>query len=194
VETHKQDPEEAIRQAESAIRAVVGKLIGTSGVRKADSDDVAQILRIHVAGKAAEHDPARSSLKTFIERIVQNKVRDILEDGHAQCRDPRKESRSLDEPEFAAEGEACTFGETIDIEESLRRAGLLPWPDDEALIIDVKLVLEDLSEVDRFTCAVLAATKSLREAAGDLGIHVETLRQRVAKIRAEFVARGIAGA
>lgn len=41
--------EEAIRQAESAIRAAVGHLIATSGVRPADGDDVAQTLRIHVA-------------------------------------------------------------------------------------------------------------------------------------------------
>lgn len=186
-----QQTREAIRQAESAIRAVVGKLNETSGVRKADSDDVAQILRIHVAGKASEHDPARSSLKTFIERIVQNKVRDILEGQRAGCRDSRKEAHSLDEEAITTDGEDGTFADTINIGDALRRAGLLPWPDDEGLIIDVKLVLEDLSDVDRLTCDVLAATKSLREAANDLGIHVETLRQRLAKIRAQFVARGI---
>ena len=188
-----QQTREAIRQAESAIRAVVGKLNETSGVRKADSDDVAQTLRIHVAGKAAKHDPARSSLKTFIERIVRNKLRDILEEQNAQCRDARKESRSLDEPEINAEGEDCTFGDTIDIEGDLRRAGMLPWPEDQALIIDVKLVLEDLSEVERLTCDTLSATKSLREAARELGVHVETLRQRVAKIRTQFEVRGITG-
>jgi len=189
-----QKTQEAIRQAESAIRAVVGKLIETSSVRRAEGEDVAQILRIHVAGKAAEHDPSRSSLKTFIERIVQNKIRDILDGQRAGCRDSRKEARSLDEEVITSDGEDGTFADTVDIGDALRRAGLLPWPDDEALIIDVKVVLEDLSEVDRLTCDVLSATKSLREAAGDLGIHVETLRQRVAKIRAEFVARGITGA
>jgi len=173
---------------------VVGKLIETSGVRRADGDDVAQILRIHVAKKATEHDPARSSLRTFIERIFQNKIRDILEDQHAQCRDSRKEAHSLDEPGATPDGEEGTYGDAIDVSDALCRAGLLPWPEDEALIIDVKLVLEDLSEVDRLTCDVLAATRSLREAAGDLGIHVETLRQRVAKIRAQFEARGITGA
>lgn len=189
-----QKAQEALRQAESAIRAVVGKLIETSDVRAADSDDVAQDLRVHVARKAGSHDPARSSLKTFIERIVANKVRDILEGRHAGCRDSRKEDRSLDESVVTAEGEETPLGESFDIADALRRAGLLPWPANDALVADVKLVLEDLSEVDKLTCSVLAATKSLREAATDLGIHVETLRERVARIRAEFEARGIKGA
>jgi len=75
VQTHTLQ-DEAIRQAERTIRAVVGKLIGTTGIRESDADDIAQILRIHVAEKAARHDPARASLRTFIERIVANKIRD----------------------------------------------------------------------------------------------------------------------
>lgn len=189
-----QKAQEALRQAETAIRAVVGKLIATSDVRPADSEDVAQDLRLHVARKAGTHDPARSSLKTFIERIVANKVRDILEERHAECRDSRKVGRSLDEPEITPEGDETTFGESLDLADTLRRAGLLPWPADDALTVDVKLVLEDLSEMDRLTCSVLAATKSLREAATDLGIHVETLRERVARIRGQFEAKGITGA
>jgi RNA polymerase sigma factor (sigma-70 family) len=193
VEPNTQKTEEAIRQAESAIRAVVGKLNATSDVRRADSDDVAQILRMHIAEKAAEHDPSRSSLKTFIERIVVNKIRDILDGQHAQCRDSRKESNSLDEPEIAPDGEIGSFGETLDQEDALRRAGMLPWPADEALVMDVKMVLENLSALDRLTCEALAINKSLRETAKDLGIHVETLRQRMRRIRAIFEAWGIHG-
>lgn len=185
--------EEATRQAERTIRAVVGKLIGTPGIRESDADDIAQILRMHVAEKASRHDPARSSLRTFIDRIVTNKVRDYLESYFAECRDPRRVAASLDEAMETEDGSEETIGETMDAEDALRRAGLLPWPAEDALSIDIKMLLDQLSEIDRGTCAVLSATRSLREAAGDLGIHVETLRARVVRIRREFERRNIRG-
>ena len=186
-----QKTEEAIRAAESAIRAVVGQLIKTSSVREADHDDIAQILRMHVAKKAAAHDPERSALKTYIERIVANKVRDILEGDRAACRDSRMESHSMDESADPLDGADRSFADTIDTVDALRRTGLLPWAPDEALVIDVNQVLAELSAFDRLTCEVLGVTKSLREAAKNLGIHVETLRDRLARIRAEFELRGI---
>ena len=149
---------------------------------------------MHVAQKAAAHDPGRSSLRTYIDRIIRNRLRDYLDEYFAGCRDPLKVSHSLDEPMPSPEDEHTSFSETVDMEEALRRAGHLPWAKDDALVLDVKLVLEDLSEMDRLTCDALAVTKSLREAAKSLGIHVETLRERVTKIRAEFVSRGITGA
>lgn len=185
--------EEAIRQAEQKIRAVVGQLIGTSGIRESDADDIAQILRMHVAEKARRHDPARSSLRTFIDRIVTNKIRDYLDAYFAEKRDPRCVAASLDETPEAEDGGEDALGEILNAEDALRRAGLLPWLAEDALIIDVKMVLEQLSEIDRGTCAVLSATRSLREAARDLGIHVETLRERVVRIRGEFERRNIRG-
>ncbi len=179
--------------AEAAIRAVVGKLIGTGGVRVADGDDVAQELRLHVAQKAAAHDPGRSALATYIEQIVTSKVLDILKADRAACRDRRK-VESLDAPVESDDGEERTLGDTVDQVDALRRAGLLPWSAEDALVIDVKLVMEELSVAERLTCEVLSKTKSLREAATALGIHVETLRERMVQIRAEFVARGITGA
>ena len=193
METNTQKQQQAIEAAESAIRALVGQLISTSDVRQADEDDVAQTLRAHVARKAAEHDPDRSSLKTFIERIVANKIRDFLKVRHAECRDSRNSARSLDEIIPLPNGDELPFGETFDVGDSMRRAGMLPWAQDDVLVMDVTLVMEQLSEVDRATCNVIAANKSLRAAAKDLGIHVETLRQRMARIRAEFEARGIIG-
>lgn len=188
-----QKTEEALRQAESAIRALVGKLIKASSVRPAEEDDIAQILRLHVARKAAAHDPGRSSLKTYIENIVANRLRDFMKAQRAACRDRRLEEISMDEDVLGPDGGPEPFGETIDGSDALRRAGMLPWAAEDALIMDVKLVLEDLTEADRLTCDVLAVTKSLREAAERLGIHVETLRQRVERIRAEFASRGITG-
>jgi len=192
VQTHALQ-EEAIRQAERTIRAVVGKLIGTTGIRESDADDIAQILRMHVAEKAERHDPARASLRTFIERIVANKVRDCLDARFAEGRDERRIAASLDEVPQNEEGNDDPLGELIDAEEALRRAGLRSWPADHALILDVRMVLDELSEIDRGTCAALAVTKSLREAARDLGVHVETLRERVARIRAEFARRQVGG-
>ena len=172
---------------------MVGKLIGTPGIRESDADDIAQILRMHVAEKASKHDPARSSLRTFIDRIVTNKVRDYLESYFAEGRDPRRVAASLDEPTESEDAGEETIGEILDAESALRRAGLLPWPTDDALSIDIRMLLDQLSEIDRGTCAVLSATRSLREAARDLGIHVETLRARVLRIRGEFERRNIRG-
>ncbi len=172
---------------------MVGKLIGKPGIRESDADDIAQTLRMHVAEKASRHDPARSSLRTFIDRIVTNKVRDFLESHFAECRDPREIAASLDEAIESEDGGEETIGETMDAEDALRRAGLLPWPAEDALSIDIKMLLDQLSEIDRGTCAILSAARSLREAARDLGIHVETLRARVLRIRGEFERRNIRG-
>lgn len=194
MDTTLQKTEEAIQQAESAIAAVVGKLIKTKAVAPADGDDVAQQLRMHVAAKAGMHEPGRSSLRTFIERIVENKVRDLLEHEAAQCRDKEKVTQSLDEPAVAEDGHECSLGDLIDVENAMRRAGMLPWAADPDMILDVRQIVQSFSEIDRLTCAALSVTKSLRQAAEELGVHVETVRERTAKIRAIFEAKGICGA
>lgn len=171
---------------------MTGKLIGTGSVRRADGEDVAQELRMHVIKKAASYDSRRAKLTTYMEHVVVNKGRDIMEANRAACRDWRK-VRSLDEPTDNEDAPGETFGDTIDQMEAQRRCGLLPWAADAELVMDVQEVLQEFSEIDRETCESLAFTKSLREAAERMDIHLETIRQRIVKLRSLFEARGIMG-
>lgn len=78
------------------IRHKVRKLIGHYGWRRSDTDDLQQELAMHVATHMDRYDPDRGTRGAFVDRIVANKIANIVEHRTARKRDRRKD-RQLDD-------------------------------------------------------------------------------------------------
>ncbi len=61
-------------------------------------DDVAQEIRLHLLKKADKYDPTRgASQRTFVNRVITNKIRDLVRAAKAQKRYADNYSFSLEE-------------------------------------------------------------------------------------------------
>ncbi len=129
------------------IRHKVRKLIGRYGFTSSEELDLQQELAMHVSTRMAHHDPARGARSTFVDRIVRNKIVNILEHRMAKKRGGRTRPAALDDvPEGLlldghADPEALDLG--LDIRNAL--AGLSP----ELQRIAALLTINTPSEVAR---------------------------------------------
>ena len=71
------------------IRHKIRKLIGQYGFTVSDEPDLQQELAMHVSIRMAQHDPSRAARSTFVDRIVRNKIVNILEHRMAKKRGGR---------------------------------------------------------------------------------------------------------
>ncbi len=62
-----------------------------------DWEDIAQELDIHVWQKRKKFDSAKASERTFVVRIITNKIRDMARRANAKKRTTDKNAVSLDE-------------------------------------------------------------------------------------------------
>jgi RNA polymerase sigma factor (sigma-70 family) len=83
------------------------------GFTESDVDDLMQKLWLHLLEREHLYDPSRSSFATFADRVIRNKIRDILRARYASRRDPQREAFSLDERIRDAEGISTPIHETI---------------------------------------------------------------------------------
>ena len=73
-----------------AISAKAVSLIGTYGYTRSDLDDLKQDLAIHLLKRYTSWNPARGAWSTFLDHVLVNKIRNIIEHRQAARRDWRK--------------------------------------------------------------------------------------------------------
>lgn len=73
------------------------KLIGKAGFTREDLDDIKQDITLDLLLRLPKHDPAKSSLNTFINDVVDNKIARMIEAQNAEMRDFRIKTGSLNE-------------------------------------------------------------------------------------------------
>jgi len=86
------------RYARSLIRFKARQLIRRPGFSRADQEDLEQDLWAAVLTQAANFDPERASLNTFINRVVNTTVAIILRERRRLKRAEGLRARSLDDP------------------------------------------------------------------------------------------------
>jgi RNA polymerase sigma factor (sigma-70 family) len=91
--------------ATQLIRSKAGQLVGKAGITRADCDDIEQELALDLWLRLKNFDPAKSSHRTFITRVVEHRVATLLKKRSAACRDWRLCRHSLDDPDWQG-GEA----------------------------------------------------------------------------------------
>ena len=130
-----------VRIARSAARRVIGKY----GLTESDLPDLEQEL-VTAGLKAIERfDPEKSRESTFIARVIESKVLDLIKQRQTECRDWRKCRDSLNQTVTLPDIGVIEKIETLESEQN----------SDPLLILDVILILERLPPDLLELCQVL---------------------------------------
>ena len=153
-------------------------------------DDLLQECLSHWVFVKAQYDPKReASLKTFMGRIIRNKLSDLVRVRESDKRKLAHLSVSLDAP-LNGETEAPTLMDTLDA-----RAGADP-PDQEEnglqLAMDLATVFSTLTARQQTLCRLLGEQgMTIQEASTALGIPRGTLYDELNCIKALFIKAGL---
>lgn len=164
------------------------RLVGQHGFTLNDADDLEAELRLHIWVKRAKYDPRREprvTYETFMTRVVENKVRDIIETRHSQKRHPTGGLQSLETPIENRHGDMESVSETAPEEHDLwsRRR---PAPEQTDLQIRMEKARQRLSEGQTDLFRLMISGFTVSEAAEKLGRPRTTLNKEIVRMRAIF--------
>ena len=175
------------------IRFKARQLVGQAGFTASDRDDLEQELILDLLRRLPKYDPSRAKRNTFIARVVEHKIANLIEAQTAHKRDYRRCPCSLNERfEDEDEGRSVERAEKLNQEDYLLRTCVQPGAAEElrGLALDVATVVETLPPELRDLCRRLEQ-ETVSEISRDTGVSRATLYQSVTKLRAIFVDAGL---
>lgn len=157
-------------------------------------EDLAQDLLVHCLERIGRYDPAQASLRTFIDRIIKNKVAAMIEHMLAQKRGAGAKEESLSEPiAIGKAGETIERVETISQDVYDMNAERQSRPATELMFLsfDVDQVVSGLPTDLADLAHLLAAGESLVGVAQQLEVSRATVHRRVVRLRRIFRGAGL---
>ena len=161
------------------------QLIGKAGFTRGNLNDLRQDLKLDLLQRRDQFDPQRTKWNTFVAMVVVRHIATILEHCAAARRDCRREQCSLNASMFDHEGKVVERHETLDAD---GRGHSEPPPHD--LVADVHAVMAGLPPRLHTLCVFLQ-TKTMAQAARDLGVPRNTLYRDLKRLRAAFEQAGL---
>jgi hypothetical protein len=166
------------------IRYKTRRLIGQAGYTRSDQEDIEQDLSIHLRQQLPKHDPRKGTLKTFVNTVLDNKIRTMVSARLTSQFDFRQHDCSLDEMIEADTGDTVSRAEAIDAEEYLMATGRLNRRtlDIVELRIDVRCAVSMLPADLQDLCARLQE-RTIVDIAREDGVSrhkIDELRRRIA--------------
>jgi len=179
--------------AAKLIRHKARQLVRKAGYTESDIEDVEQELMLSVLLGMPKYNPCRGALSTFITRIVDRRVKQLLRFRKQEKRDYARVSVSLNKPVGEEDDRAIELWETIDWEATAIRTGKLHRKRGEEtdLALDVSKVLAGVPDDLRRIAECLKTSKSIHEAAQKLGVPRTTLYGSIGRLRAIFEDAGL---
>jgi len=167
-------------------------LIGKAGYKPKDLEDIEQDLMLDLIERLDKYDSAKAKLSTFIDRIVDHKIANLLEERRAAKRDLSKTFTTLDTPFEGSDGQNTTLLDITGTDEYLERMG---YQDKSSLVnldteIDLDLILKKLPSDDLRILSLLAG-RTLVDVAKELGMPRTTLIYKIQKIRKALCELGL---
>lgn len=175
------------KRAEFKARQVVGKVPALGAVEDVQQDLIADVLR-----RLPKFDGDRAGVKTFVTRIIHNKIATLLESHEAACRGNGRAKESLDDWVRDETGAWVRRDTTVDAARRRAYLGIRERGDHEQreLALDVASVTASLPPEQRDVCAMLR-TKTPTEIARETGMSRSALYKHIAAIRAAFTKAGL---
>lgn len=176
------------------VRCKAMQLVGKAGYRQNDLEDIKQELIVHLLERLPRFDPAKASYNTFVARVVERKISNLLRDRQAEMRDHRREVCSLNEEIDTGEEEPKQRLATLDQDEQDIRTGKYRRPAAERgdLRLDVQQVLADLPP-DLRRAAQLLQSLPVAQVAREMGVpHATFYDRHLKRLREAFAAKGLA--
>jgi len=176
--------------ARKLIRFKARQLCRLHSFSKSDEDDLQQELWVAVVNQAGKFDPARASLDTFIDRVVNSAVAMILRDRQRQKRANGFQTVSLDDSPADSHGNE-TLSAKVSEDDLARRVGTEPTDETdrretaEAVASALSMMPDELRDVCR---RVMGG--SISSAADDLETSRRQIRNALAAARPYFEQAG----
>ena len=170
------------------------QLVGRAGFTKDDREDIEQDLTVSLLQRLPKFNPARGSLHTFMDRVVEHEAARLIENRQAPMRDYRRAVCSLNETVKDDNGEEAERGDLIDQDGYRAQIGepALPMADFIALNVDLERMAKarpDLRDLWRR----LAAGQTLTHISQETGIPRGTLYERMKELRKLAERMGLKG-
>jgi len=170
----------------------VGRLIGILGFTFEDGEDLEQELKLHLLQNWNQYDPSRGAIKTFINCVLDNRLRQIIERRKTQKSGFGKRTVSLDDTLEDSDRSGISRIDTIDREDYMIRIGRLKRPAFEEceLRIDIERALSQLSPELLRLCKRLQ-TQTVTEISEETGVPRHKLYPSIRKLRCVFEEAGL---
>lgn len=155
------------------------KLSGRFGIPEADLADIRQDLHLAVWSDLGRLG-STVNRKAAVNRIVGNRIRNLIRDRQRECRDWRKEAFSMNAPVPDEEdGGHDNLADVIDLESGQRKLFAMPpsWHERREESADIAEAMNSLPADLRLLAATLeAAEGNLSEVASSLGLSPKKAR------------------
>ena len=181
--------------AHTLIRVKAKQVVRGRGFNRSDLPDVEQELFVQLIKQAPNFDPERSSLNTFIAKVVESAVGMLVRRRRRDKRSPGQgaQIQSLETTIDAGSGSPTPLWATITPEDQDRKTGKVSMTDAELLelVESVRFVLSGLPEDLQRICRQLMrtnradATRELNISRRKLGMAIDEIRKHVRKISQE---------
>ena len=177
--------------AEELIHHKARQLVGTAGFTRDDIEDMEQEMRLDLLERLPKFDPNKATYNTFVSRLVDRKISNLIRHRTQEMRDFRCEEGSIHDVVECGD-EKVERIETVTQDEQDFRLGkhIRSAQERRDLKLDIPLVLSKLPPELRKP-AELLQTMSITEAARELGIPRSTLYDRIARLRCIFEDMGL---
>lgn len=185
--------------AKSEVNLARGKargLVGKYGFTTEDIPDLEQelLLAIHCKRDAmAKLSDTKATWRTITSRILDNHIRDIIDDlkRDKRCINTRLESLDDNLPDTGEADDSLNYADILDEDLALARRGRKPIQQEEELRLALSLKLAILSDSQRNICALLMDGFNVSEIAESLGIGRTTLCREIKRMRKLFYENGL---
>lgn len=178
--------------AADLIRHKARQLVGKAGLTENDRQDLEQELMIDLLSRMKHFNPAKGKKTTFMTRIVERRISNILEARFAQCRDWRKCTASLNDPIPGGDDDSTERIEQVSSDGQMGhhqgRETIEQRQNDIRLDVDrvIAALPEDLQEL----CEKLQSS-NMAEIAREMGVPRSTLYGKLTKLRDAFREAGL---
>lgn len=170
----------------------IGRIIGILGFTSDDREDLEQDLILHLLENWPQFDSERGSVKTFINCVLNNRIRHIMASRKTQKAGFGKWTVSLDEKIENEDGCGVMRIDTMDREEYMLRVGSIRQPafDECELRMDVERIISQLSPELKDLCERLMS-QNVTEVSEETGIPRHRLYPSIRKLRCIFEEAGL---
>jgi RNA polymerase sigma-70 factor (ECF subfamily) len=182
--------------AEGLIHRKARQMVGKAGFTVDDIEDIEQEMRLDLLQRLVKFDPSKAKYNTFVSRLIDRRISDMIRGSKQDIRDYRCQESSLHE--IVASGEEdkdVEHIETVSRDEQDHRYGRRIRSERERLDleIDVPEVVARLPP-DLRKLAELLQTVSISKAAKAFGVCRSTLyKSYLPPLRKAFLKSGLDG-
>ena len=155
-------------------------------------EDIMQELLLDVLERLPKYNGDRAGMRTFVCRIMNNKVADLFKPHTAACRGGGQTMESLDDSVPGEDGESVPLFCTVDAACIRAHRGIKPRPAHELrdLKMDVAAAVATLPPELQQLCEMLK-TKAPSDVIRETGIARSSFYRKIAVIQAVFTRAGL---